>query len=202
MTPTSISLLERLHDDHSGAWNQWQAIYAPMLRAWMRRYDVQDADADDLIQEVMLAVAKEVGTFDHNGRYGAFRSWLKRILVHRLRDFWRARQRRAVATGDSDVFQRLKQLEDPASELSQLWDHEHDRYVLGKLLVLAEPNFAPETWRAFRRVVIDRVSAVEVATECGMTPNAVFVAKSRVLSRLRQEAAGLVESSSTFLPKC
>jgi len=162
----------------------------------MRKYDVGEHDADDLAQLVLMAVAKDIASFDHNGRRGAFRTWLKRILVNRLRDYWKSRAKSRVAPASTDVVARLGQLEDPASDLSRLWNHEHDTYVLKKLLAAAEPHFAPKTWRAFVRVVIDRVPAHQVAEEFEMTLNAVFIAKSRVVSRLRQEAKGLVESSS------
>jgi len=134
-------------------------------------------------------------------RRGAFRAWMKAILVNRLRNFWRGRDRRPLARGDSDMERRLQQLEDPASELSQLWNQQHDQYVLRQLLATAEPNFAPTTWQAFCRVALDGAPADVVARELGISLNAVFVAKSRVLSRLRQESTELVESSSSFFAK-
>ena len=199
MAETSTSLLERLRSaDRPEDWSRLNDLYAPLLRSWMRRYEVGDSDAADLIQEVLMAVAKDVAKFEHNGRRGAFRTWLKRILINRLRDFWKAQAKLPKATGGSDVVERLQQLDDPRSALSQLWDSEHDKHVLKKILDAAQPQFAPNTWEAFRRVVIERIPVEKVAEECGMTLNAVFIAKSRVVSRLRQEASGLVEASSDF----
>jgi RNA polymerase sigma-70 factor (ECF subfamily) len=97
---------------------------------------------------------------------------------------------------------RLEQLDDPASELSQIWNRQHDQHVLRQLLALAEPHFAPNTWKAFCRVALDGAQADVVAKELDISLNAVFIAKSRVLNRLRQEAEGLVESSSGFFAKC
>lgn len=197
LNETSISLLERMRlADHPDDWSRLHDLYAPWLQNWMRRYDVDMSDADDLLQEVLMAVAKDIASFEHNGRPGAFRAWLKRILINRLRDFWKSRGR--LAAGGSDVMDQLQKLEDPQSDLSQLWDREHDRHVLAQLLKAAQPHFAPGTWQAFRSVVIERVPAREVAEELGMTVNAVFIAKSRVVSRLRREADGLVEASSDF----
>jgi RNA polymerase sigma-70 factor, ECF subfamily len=176
-------------------------VYAPLLRRWLRSYDVQANDADDLVQEVLLAVSKDLKSFDHDGRPGAFRAWMKVILVNRLRNYWRGRGRRPQARGDSDVERRLEQLEDPASEMSQIWNQQHDQHVLRQLLALAETHFAPGTWKAFCRVALDGAPADEVAEELQISLNAVFIAKSRVLSRLRQEAEGLVESSSSFFAK-
>ena len=202
MNETSLSLLHRLRQSSdSETWNRLVRLYSPLLKSWLRKYEVQSADAEDLIQEVLLAVSKDVTTFDHNGRPGAFRTWLRSILVNRLRNFWRARGRRPQARGDSDMERRLAQLEDPASEMSQLWNRQHDRHVVRQLLALWEPQFEPQTWKAFCRVAIDGERPDVVAGELGISLNAVFIAKSRVLSKLRQEAEGLVESSSDFSAK-
>jgi DNA-directed RNA polymerase specialized sigma24 family protein len=132
-----------------------------------------------------LAVSQDLGKFDHGGQPGAFRGWLKAILVNRLRKFWRARDRRPRLGGGSDIDARLAQLDDPASKMSQIWDRQHDQYVLRQLLALAEPNFTPGTWRAFCRVALDGVRPDLVAKELDISLNAVCLAKSRVLRRLR-----------------
>jgi len=173
-------------------------MYAPLIRYWLKRYDVQDADANDLVQEVLLAISKDLGKFEHGGQPGAFRAWIKAILLNRLRKFWRTRDRHPKASGDSDLNERLAQLDDPASDISHIWNRQHDQYVLRQLLVLAKPHFAPATWQAFVRVTIEGVPPDQVAKELELSLNAVCIAKSRVLSRLRQEAEGLVESSSSF----
>lgn len=202
MHETSLSLLERLRQSpENEGWNRLADLYTPLIRAWLRRYDVQDSDASDLVQEVLLAVSKDLGKFEHRGQPGAFRGWLKAILINRLRKFWRARNRRPQARGDSDIDARLAQLVDPASDISQAWDREHDQYVLRQLMALAEPQFEPKTWKAFCRVSLEGAKPDVVAQEMGISLNAVCLAKSRVTRRLRQESAGLIESSSSFFPK-
>jgi RNA polymerase sigma-70 factor (ECF subfamily) len=176
-------------------------LYTPLIRAWLRKYDVQDSDADDLVQEVLLAVSKDLAKFEHRGQLGAFRGWLKAILVNRLRKFWRARDRRPQARGDSDIDARLAQLDDPASEMSQIWNRQHDQYVLRQLLALVEPHFTSNTWTAFCRVALEGADPGVVAKKMGISRNAVIIAKCRVLSRLRQQSAGLVESSPDFSAK-
>ncbi len=96
--------------------------------------------------------------------------------------------------------QRLAELDDPASEITLIWNQEHDQHVLEKLLAVAEPQFAPSTWAAFRKTTFDGQKPKAVAEELGISLNAVMIAKSRVLSKLRQEATGLMEASSKFLP--
>jgi RNA polymerase sigma-70 factor (ECF subfamily) len=202
MNETSLSLLNRLRrSPESDSWDRLVELYAPLIRAWLRKYDVQESDAEDLVQEVLLAVSKDVGRFEHAGQPGAFRGWLKAILVNRLRKFWRARDRSPQVRGGSNMGARLAQLDDPSSEMSQIWNHEHDQYVLRQLLALAEPHFARHTWTAFCRVALDGAKADVVAQEMGISRNAVIIAKCRVLSRLRQESEGLIESSSGFFAK-
>ena len=202
MNETSLSLLNRLRrSPESQSWDRLVGLYAPLIRAWLRKYDVQESDAEDLAQEVLLAVSKDLGKFEHAGQPGAFRGWLKAILVNRLRRFWRVRDRSPQARGDSDMDPRLAQLDDPSSEMSLIWNREHDQYVLRQLLALAEPHFARNTWAAFCRVALDGAKADVVAQEMGISRNAVIIAKCRVLSRLRQESEGLIESSSGFFAK-
>ena len=194
MSETSHSLLERLRrqpgDDD---WRRLTELYTPLLHAWAGRHGVQSADADDLVQEVLAVLVRELPRFEHNRRPGAFRRWLRTILAHRLRDFWRARSHRAEAAGGTDVLRRLAELEDPASGLSRQWDEEHDRHVVRKLLERIEGEVTPSTWQAFKRVALEGSDEEVVAAELGLSVNAVFIAKSRVLQRLRREAAGLLD---------
>ena len=89
----------------------------------------------------------------------------------------------------------LEQLSDPNNDLPRLWDEEHDRYVIRRLLERIESEVAPSTWQAFRRVVVEGRDEETVAAELGLSVNAVFIAKSRVLSRLRREADGILDCS-------
>ena len=194
MSETSFSLLHRLRTQpDADSWRRLVDLYTPLIHGWLRRHSVAAADADDLSQEVMAVVMRELPQFQHNQQRGAFRNWLRTITVHRLRVLWRSRQHRPIATGDSDLLKVLDELEDPKSAMSQLWDQEHDQHVARKLMELVEPHFEATTWCAFRRVVMDSVKAAVVAEELGMSVNAVLLAKSRVLSRLRQEMAGLTD---------
>ena len=196
MAETSISLLEQLRattDPQSLSWQRFTDIYTPLLGTWMGRYQLQPSDADDLVQEVLLAVSRELAEFRHSGRVGALRAWLRTIMVHRLRNFWRSRQNRPVARGGSDVLEQLDQLADPRSSLSRVWDREHDQHVTRELLKLIQPDFSPNTWQAFRRVVLEGAQPDAVAAELEISLNAVFIAKSRILNRLRQVGRGFIE---------
>jgi RNA polymerase sigma-70 factor (ECF subfamily) len=158
----------------------------------MARAGVAASDVDDLAQDVLLVVFREVAGLEWRGQ-GAFRAWLRTILTHRVRDHFRGQKYRPTATGDSDFLRRLDELESPDSALSRLWDREHDEHVAAALMQRVQGDFAPVTWQAFRRHALEGEPAVQVAAGLGLSLNSVLLAKSRVLKRLRQELAGLVE---------
>jgi RNA polymerase sigma-70 factor (ECF subfamily) len=189
---TSLTLLEQLNRaGDEASWDRLVDLYSPLLRSWLLRYDVQPADADDLIQDVLLTVTKELSGFAHNQQTGAFRNWLRRIVVNRLRNFWRKRGRDVV--GGSDLAHRLSELEEPQGELSQIWDREHNLHLVRQLFELIEPKFSDTTRTAFRRLTLDGATGDEVAQELGITLSAVFNAKSRVLRELRRLGKGLID---------
>jgi RNA polymerase sigma-70 factor (ECF subfamily) len=191
---TPISLLERLHlGPDPASWERLVALYTPLILGWLQRYGVQPADADDLLQEVLTVLLRELPEFRHDLRRGAFRRWLRAIVVNRLRPFWRSRKTRPQPVGQTDLETVLDQLEDPESDLSRQWDEEHDRHVVRRLLELIEPEFEPATWQAFRLLVLEGLPTATVAERVGITANAVRIAKHRVLARFREEIEGLVE---------
>lgn len=194
MSDTSVSLLERLSSrKDQDSWTRFVDLYVPLIRNWLRRYSVSHQDSEDLAQDVLTVVVRELPQFRHNQQRGAFRNWLRNVTVNRLRTLWRTRRGRAAATGDSDVAQMLDELADANSSLSRVWDQQHDEHVARRLMELIQPQFEPKSWEAFRRVVLDGKKAADVASELGMSANAVFVAKSRVVARLRQEMQGLTD---------
>jgi len=194
MADTSVSLLERLClEPDEQSWKRFVDLYAPLIRGWLRRYSVNKEDAEDLAQEVMTVVVKDLAQFQHNQHRGAFRTWLRTVTLNQLRALWRTRRGRAMASGDSDIARMLDQLADPNSSLSQFWDHQHDQHVARRLMELMQPHFETTTWQAFRRVALEGKKAATVAEEMGVSVNAVLLAKSRVLSRLRQELRGLTD---------
>jgi RNA polymerase sigma factor (sigma-70 family) len=190
---TPVSLLERLRlRPDADSWRRLVDLYTPLIRDWLRRQGVQPADVDDLCQDVLGTVARELPNFYHDLRRGAFRRWLRTVTVNRLRNFWRAARVRP-AVGGAAFEEALDNLADPDSDLARVWDEEHDRHVVRRLLQLIEPEFEPTTWRAFRLLVLDGLPARDVAAAVGLSVNAVRIAKSRVLSRFRQEIEGLVD---------
>lgn len=184
--PTSLSLLEQARAPDSPVWNTLVDLYTPLLHSWLTAAGLQPADRDDITQRVLEVLVRRLSDFEHSGRTGAFRAWLRAIVVNFLKEFWRDRP-----TPLTDSI--LAQLADPAGALSLLWAQQHDRHLLRALLDMVRPEFTDSTWQAFRRVTFDHMPARVVAEELGLSVNAVLIARSRVLSRLRVHARGLVD---------
>ena len=193
MNETRQSLLLRAQTGEEGAWKDLTDLYRPLIIGWLNRQGVPAVDLDDLAQDVLLSVVKHLPAFEHSGRRGAFRSWLRTIVCSRTIDYWRAADAGTPASGGSGATAALQQIADPDSDLNRQWDQEHDRYVIRCLLDLVEAEFEPTTRRAFQRLALDGASGAEVAQELGLSVAAAYVAKSRVLQRIRQEAEGLID---------
>jgi RNA polymerase sigma factor (sigma-70 family) len=192
MPHTPRSLLERVSEGNkSPDWGRFFDTYRPLLHKWIGPVLLQPADADDVVQDVLMVVVAKLPEFRHNGTPGAFRGWLRGILSHRLQNFWR-KKLRTPATGPAfgDFFDRL---DDPTGDLARQWNEDHDRHLIATLLEAIKPEFQPNTWRAFWRTAIEEATPSQAAAELGLSTNAVFIARSRVLQRLREEAAGLIE---------
>jgi RNA polymerase sigma factor (sigma-70 family) len=190
---TSLTLLERLRspaDDE--AWGRFHTVYGPLIQRWLICRGLQPQDADDVRQEVMRLALDQLSRFEHSGRVGSLRAWLRQVVANRLKTFWRQQNR--VLQADGDEYRTLAdELEDPDSALSQLWDREYQQAVCQRLMDLAKDEFQTQTVEAFRRVALEGRKATEVAAELGMTPNAVRIAQTRVLARLRVLGAGMLD---------
>lgn len=190
---TSASLLERLRTSpDEAAWRRLDNLYRPLIHRWLLRDTSLGEEVEDVAQEIMSVLIRELPRFQRR-RCGSFRRWLRTITAHRLGAFYRSRQNRPLALGGSLEDSPLMQLADANSDLGRQWDREHDRYVLNRLMELIGPLFEPTTMAAFRRVAVDGIAPAQAAEELGLSLNAVLVAKSRVLNRLRQEAKGLID---------
>jgi RNA polymerase sigma-70 factor, ECF subfamily len=191
--PTSVSLLDRLSaarpDDPE--WLRLAEIYQPLIRRWIGRAHGIGEDAPDLTQEVFLVMVRGISSFERQ-RDGSFRAWVRGITVNVLRNYRRRQFRKPAMTLDRrDAF--LDGLAAPNSELAREWDLDHDRHIFQKLQTVVQSAFAPTTWEAFRRFAIEGLPAEQVAAELGLTVNAVTLAKSRILKRLREEAGDLLK---------
>lgn len=187
---TSISFLRRLQTTPTNdGWRAFVQIYEPMIARFLDARGVRPHDIDDVRQEVMALLLRELPAFDHNGRTGAFRRWLRMVTAHRLRTVQR-RDWRSPAAGGSTYEDLAAGLEDDHNEIAWEWDREHDRHVLRQLIAQLPDN---QSTRIFLRVEIEGKSVESVAEEFDASTNAVAIARSRVFKQLRTLAEGLVD---------
>jgi RNA polymerase sigma-70 factor (ECF subfamily) len=185
MDTTPVTLLERLRrPDERQAWNRFVDLYTPLIFAWARRWGLQEADAADLAQDIFVHLQQKLPAFTYDANR-SFRAWLHPV-VH---NFWQNKGRRLAEAPLGDKEANVMAADDIAA-----WtDAEYRRYLVGWALQVMPADFQPATWQAFWKCTVDSRSAAEVAGELKTTVAAVRAAKCRVLCRLRQELAGLMD---------
>lgn len=182
---TRPSLLVRIRDARDGqAWSQFVALYAPLVYGYARKRGLQDADAADLTQDVLRAVAGAAGRLEYDPKRGSFRGWLFTIVRNKLRDFLDARVRQAQGSGDTGAHEMLEQHAAPDEDV---WEREYQQRLFAWAADQIRGEFQDTTWQAFWQTAAEGKSAKEVAMALGMTVAAVYLAKSRVLARLKEQ---------------
>ena len=188
MYTTSVSLLERLRQSNqTQAWERFVELYTPLLIYWSRRTGLQAQDAADLVQDIFVLLVQKIPEFTYQ-KDQSFRGWLRTILMNK----WRNRLRdnaRSAANADSAELSGLV----GENGLESHWEQEHRQHLVKRALELMQADFEPKTWKACWGLVVEGRSGAELATELGVSENAVYIAKWRVLRRLREELAGLVD---------
>jgi RNA polymerase sigma-70 factor (ECF subfamily) len=185
---TPASLLLRLRQPtEQAAWARFVELYTPLLYSWSRRLGLQSQDAADLVQDVFIVLVEKLPDFRYDPQK-SFRAWLRTVLLNK----WRNRHRRHTAVP-------LDAVKDPLPDraatdaVDAFGEAEYRQHLVGRALHLMQSEFQPATWKACLEVVADERPAAEVAKRLGITVNAVYLARSRVLRRLREELDGLFE---------
>lgn len=189
---TRPSLLVRLRDPQDEwAWGEFVAIYEPLVYRLARRKGFQHADANELTQEVLLAVASAIDRWQPDPSRGKFRTWLFRI-ARNLMINWLAKQgRHPRGTGDTEVRQLLENQPAPTGQDSALFDWEYKRQTFRWAAEQIRGQFREATWKAFWQSSVEGEPINQVADRLGITAGAVYIARSRVMARLRQTIEGL-----------
>ena len=191
---TRASLILRIRDARDGsAWETFLETYVPLVYRYCRRRGLQDSDAADVTQEVMVQVARSARSFEYRPERGRFRDWLGTITRRTLSNhFQRARRTDAVVA----QVPLPGTVGDPDPE----WAAAFHAGVLRAALARVQPGFERGTWRAFEMVWLERKPATDAARELGVPLDVVYVSKSRVLKRLREEVLALAEDLPLYTP--
>jgi RNA polymerase sigma-70 factor (ECF subfamily) len=185
---TRPSLLARIKDTGDRqAWAEFVDIYAPLIYGFAQKRGLQDADAADLTQEVLGAVARSAARLDYDPAKGTFRAWLFRVVRNELCDLAAARKRNRPGSGDTDMKRRLEELPAPSADEVADWERNYERQLFALACEQVRRDFQESTWQAFWLTAIQGKSGKQVADVLGLTTAAVYLAKRRVTERLRQQ---------------
>jgi RNA polymerase sigma factor (sigma-70 family) len=183
---TRASLLVQLRSGSNHiAWQEFVKLYGPVIYGFARKRGMQDADAADLMQDVMRSVSAAIGRLDYDRQQGTFRGWLFTITRNKIFNFLSARRIRPQGTGDSATNRILNSHPDD-QDASAAWEMEYQRRLASLAMERIKSEFQDNTWRAFWLTSVEGASAAEVSKQLGLSPGAIYVAKSRVLARLKE----------------
>jgi RNA polymerase sigma factor (sigma-70 family) len=184
---TRLSLLVRLRDGtDETAWSEFVSIYEPAIYGFARKKGLQDADARDLCQEVLRSVAKAIDRWDPDPCKGPFRAWLFRISRNLLINLVASERRHPRGSGDSDVRKWIESQPAGESPDSVLFDMEYKRHLFQWAAQTIQQEFTESTWNAFWKTAVDDLKPADVARELKISTGAVYIARSRVIARLRE----------------
>jgi len=184
-----------VNDD--AAWSQFVEIYTPLIYGYCRSRGLQDSDAADVAQESMRRVARAIGKFDYDPQRGKFRNWLLTVVQSRLHNHLAQQQRQPELAGATTL--QLKIDRDSTATDESAWEADYYRAIFNWAAGRIRREFQESTWQAFWRTTIDERDGKEVAESLGMSVGAVYVAKSRVIARLKEEIQS-VDAESVIPP--
>ena len=193
MSSVSSTLLDQLRSGRPEAWRRFVHLYGPVIYRWCRRAGLSSEDAADVLQEVFVAVMLHVSRFRRDTPQDSFGGWLTTITRNKVRDLYRRRCGRAEARGGSTAQRRMAEIPQPTKpdETHIQPDAESAAWLSRHALELIRAEFEPRTWDAFWRTAVDGRPPADVAAELEMSVPAVYMAKSRILRRLRQTMSEL-----------
>ena len=189
LPPTRVTLLALLRQEPSdqAGWDEFVERYGRHIYRWCRQWKLQDADAEDVTQDVLVKLTQKLRTFAYDPSR-SFRGWLKTVAHHAWRDFADSRRHAQRAAGDSqELMLTLEAREDLAQKLEEAFDLE----LLEAANVRVRLRVAPHTWEAFRLVALEGLPANDVAARVHLQVAMVYVAKGKVQKMLREEIGKL-----------
>lgn len=194
---TRASLILRLPDATDvEAWEEFVAIYQPVVYRVARRKGMQDADAQELVQEVLFAVSRAVESWDPDPKRGRFRDWLFRIAHNWIVNYLTRRKHQSIATGHNEWTQLLtSQVVQPDREESAIFELEFRRELFHRAAEVVRKAVKESTWQAFWLTGVEEIPPAVVAERLALTVGGVYIARSRVMARMRDEVERLQSTS-------
>jgi len=189
---TSLTLLAGLRSQDADAWWRLTELYGPTVYRWLRRLGLREADTPDVVQDVFQSVFVSIERFRKEKATDRFRDWLYTITKRRFFDHLRKSTGQPVAAGGTEGNLRMHDLPDPCADDSSILQTSDETEILRRALTLVEAEFEPRTWKACVLTAVEERSPAEVAGELGMSLGAVYIARSRVLKRIRAVLEGLL----------
>jgi RNA polymerase sigma factor (sigma-70 family) len=192
--PTQPSLLVRLRNSQDReAWERFVELYAPLVYGFLRKRGLQDADAADLMQDVLRQVAGAAKGLEYDAKRGSFRGWLFTVVQNRLTDHWRKERVRERAAGDTDAQQQLNELPQPGNcDETAEWEADYEQRLFQYAADIVRQDVSEATWHAFWLSAVDGQPGKDVANQLGMSIASVYLARGRVMRRLKEQARLLV----------
>lgn len=186
---TSISLVDGLRNNEASYWERLVTLYGPIVQFWIKRAGVPESQSDDLQQEVLLAVSRNIEGYQHSADVsGSLRRWMWGIARNKINDYRRKEYNRTSAKGGSQALSELMDLPDrPFEDSDPELGNQIQMGLISRALNILERDFEPKTWQAFVKTVVEEQKSKDVADALGMTSQAVRQARFRVLKRLRDE---------------
>jgi RNA polymerase sigma-70 factor (ECF subfamily) len=188
MDSTSVSLLWRLRQpNQEAAWQRFVDLYAPLIYHWSRSQGLDPTDSSDLVQDVLAILVRKLPEFEYDPKQ-RFRGWLRTVTVNKACDFQRRRLTRP-STGMEKTIERIA----VADGIDLFDEAEYRSFLVKRAMELMQAEFQDPSWQACWKHIVEGRKAADVAQELGLTANAVYIAKCRVMRRLRDELDGLME---------
>lgn len=195
---TRATLLFRLRDiDNQEAWEEFVDAYGPRVYDWCRRFRLQESDAADVTQTVLVRLVTAMQTFEYNPSRGSFRGWLKTVTNNAVRDFLPTLSKPGKGSGDADVVFGMDALRDPRAieDLSRTLEREAENELLLEAEERVRLRVKPVNWEAWRLSYREDMSVADVARQLDIRVTDVYVARSRVTSILKREVERLDNNS-------
>lgn len=190
---TRATLLLRLRDgSDSDAWSLFLKDYGPMLYRFVRSRGLQDADASDVVQDVLRSVGSAISGLDYQKEKGGFRAWLFTITRNKLSSFFEKRKRLGPTGNNTDQLKSLGDAEVGQTQLDDQWEREYQKQLAAKAMERVKPETEPTTWAAFEMTAVQGINASQAGQQLSLSTGAVYVAKSRVIAKLRAEIQRLM----------